>query len=62
MSKKKEFIDAKMKTQAMVILPAELQDFALRAWEACKTVRKYLKRVVPLNNSNKHPETNNEFH
>lgn len=40
LSKKKEFIDAKMRTQAMVILPTELQDYALRAWDACKTVRK----------------------
>ncbi|XP_055299399.1 general odorant-binding protein lush-like isoform X2 [Sitodiplosis mosellana] len=43
LSRKKEVIDAKMETQARVILPPELQEFALKGWENCRTVPKQYK-------------------
>lgn len=40
MTKKKEFNEAKIKTQAELMLPTELKDVALKAWEKCKGVCK----------------------
>ncbi|XP_031621407.1 general odorant-binding protein lush isoform X2 [Contarinia nasturtii] len=43
LSRKKEFIESKMETQARVILPPELQEFALNGWDSCRTVPKQYK-------------------
>lgn len=40
MTKKKDFNEAKIKTQVDLMLPAEMKEHALKAWEACKGVRK----------------------
>lgn len=40
MSRKKEFIEAKVKTQGELLLPVELQATAKKAWEVCSPQRK----------------------
>lgn len=37
-----------METQARVILPPELQEFALKGWDSCRAVRELLKKTLDL--------------
>lgn len=48
MTKKKDFNEAKIKTQAELMLPPEMKDGALKAWENCKGVCKsHFKILFP---------------
>lgn len=44
LTKKKEYNEAKIKTQAELLLPTELKEGALATWAACKTVRKCFEK------------------
>lgn len=34
-----------METQARVVLPPELQEFALKGWDSCRAVRKFVEAI-----------------
>lgn len=40
LSKKKEIVEAKARSQAQIMLPKEMQEDALKAFVACSPVRK----------------------